>query len=63
MPLWMSSRGQLCFRWGCDDPIDFAGDVWAALRFPDCCFRVLLCHKLLTHVLIADFVWCPVAKP
>ena len=36
---------------------------WAALRFPDCCFRVLLCHKLLTHVLIADFVRCPVAKP
>jgi hypothetical protein len=27
MPLWMSSSGQLRFRWGCDDPIDFAGDV------------------------------------
>jgi hypothetical protein len=37
--------------------------LWAALRFPDCCFRVLLCHKLLTHVLITDFVRCPVAKP
>ena len=37
--------------------------AWAVLRFPDCCFRVLLCHKLLTHVLIADFVRCPIAKP
>lgn len=36
---------------------------WAAARFPDCCFRVLLCHKLLTHVLIADFARCPIAKP
>jgi hypothetical protein len=27
MPLWMSSSCRLCVGWGCDDPIDFVGDV------------------------------------